>query len=63
MNQYVHVYNKADRLFSIGYYHAGSVSGVTEFRVIRDCATSEEAAAFISYLNGGNGAAFPDWEA
>jgi hypothetical protein len=53
---YVHRYSRTERLWEVGY-----IGSDGEFHVIRDCGTNDEAAAFINYLNGGNGNPF-DWE-
>jgi hypothetical protein len=58
---YVHKYEKEDRLWCVGWVSSyTTVTGVpiTDYHTLRDCASSEEAAAFINYLNGGDGREF-----
>ncbi len=61
MTGYVHLYDKEDRLWTVGYWKPPEDNTVgPRFTAIRDCGSIEEAAAFINYLNGGRGEKF-DW--
>ena len=62
MNQYVHRYDKRDGLWSVGYWTTEVVGGEdvqTRFRVLEEFGSSSAAAAFLNYLNGGEGKPFP----
>jgi len=58
---YVHKYVAEDRMWCVGYWTSQTLTGGmsrSEFHSIRDCGSSDEAAAFVNYLNGGNGDVF-----
>jgi hypothetical protein len=53
MTPYVHRFNREDRLWQVGFY-----SPAEDWFVLNEFETSAEAAAYINYLNGGEGKEF-----
>jgi len=58
---YVYKYAREDKLWVVGYYTPETETVRQSFVAVRDCRSSDEAAAFVNYLNGGTGDGFP-WD-
>jgi hypothetical protein len=46
-------YVSEDRLWVVGHYQPNQMDGGAFWISMRDCSSKDEAAAWVSYLNGG----------